>query len=190
MTSSNIDMLSKQMNKLENYVTKYIYKKYIEIETSSSTNNINTTDTISTIDKSDTIDTPDTTDDELEEELTYIYSKKPKNLIDYKLYKDRVFGKDRQSIIKQEDQLKDDLKKMKQADIAYNKKPLLFKKCKTNSYPDSKRCTYIRNYKNKLSRCKNNIINDNEDICFKHEDSPNIYWDSYIELLEKLNKTK
>ena len=33
MTSSNIDMLSKQMNKLENYVTKYIYKKYIEIDT-------------------------------------------------------------------------------------------------------------------------------------------------------------
>ena len=178
MTSSNIDMLSKQMNKLENYVTKYIYKKYIEIDTSSSTNNINTTDT------------PDTTDDELEEDLTYIYSKKPKNLIDYKVYKDRVFGKDRKGIIKQEDQLKDDLKKIKQADIAYNKKPLLFKKCKTNSYPDSKRCTYIRNYKNKLIRCKNNIINDNEDICFKHEDSPNIYWDSYIELLEKLNKTK
>jgi len=99
MTSSNIDMLSKQMNKLENYVTKYIYKKYIEIDTSSSTNNINTTDT------------PDTTDDELEEDLTYIYSKKPKNLIDYKVYKDRVFGKDRKGIIKQEDQLKDDLKK-------------------------------------------------------------------------------
>ena len=190
MTSSNIDMLSKQMNKLENYVTKYIYKKYIEIETLPSTNNINTTETPETTDTIDTPDTTDTTDDEIEEDLTYIYSKKPKNLIDYKVYKDRVFGKDRKGIIKQEDQLKDDLKKMKQADIAYNKKPLLFKKSKTNSYPDSKRCTYIRNYKNKLIRCKNNIINDDEDICFKHEDSPNIYWDSYIELLEKLNKIK
>jgi len=184
MSSSNIDILSKQMNKLENYVTKYIYKKYIEIDT-PSTNNINTTDTKDT---PNTPNTPNTPTDYIEDNLTYIYSKKPKNHIEYELYKDSIFGKNRKGIIKQDELLKDDLKKLKQADIDYNKKPLLFKKHKNNSYPDSKRCSYIRKYKNKLVRCKNSIINDDEDICFQHEDSPNMYWDNYIELLEKIEK--
>ena len=170
----NLYMLSKQMNKLENYIAKYIYKKYIEINTSSHIDN----------DISDS----DTIEDELEEDLTYIYSKRPINPIDYKLYKDRIFEKDRTSIINQDEVLKDDLKKIKESDSNYNKKPLLFKKDKNNSYPDSKRCSYIRKYKNKLIRCKNCIINDDEDICFQHEDSPNIYWDKYSELLEKIDK--
>ena len=170
----NLYMLSKQMNKLENYIAKYIYKKYIEINTSSHINN----------DISDSY----TTDDKLEEDLNYIYSKKPLNLIDYKLYKDRLFEKDRKNIINQDEVLKDDLKKIKESDSNYNKKALLFKKDKNNSYPDNKRCSYIRKYKNKLLRCKNSIINDDEDICFLHEDSPNIYWDNYIKLLENIDK--
>ena len=170
----NLYMLSKQMNKLENYIAKYIYKKYIEINTSSHIDN----------DISDS----DTIDDELEEDLTYIYSKRPINPIDYKLYKDRIFEKERTSIINQDEVLKDDLKKIKESDSDYTKKILLFKKDKNNSYPDSKRCSYIRKYKNKLIRCKNCIIHDDEDICFQHEDSPNIYWDKYSELLEKIDK--
>jgi len=162
MTSSNLDMLSKQLNKLENYITKYIYKKYIEI---------------------------DKPGDKLDEDLNYIYSKKPTNPIEYKLYKDSIFGKHRKCIIKQDEQLKDDLKKMKQADSDYNKKSLLFKKSKKTGYPDSKRCSYIRKYKNKLIRCKNSIINDDEDICFQHQYSPNIYYDSYTELLKKIDTT-
>jgi hypothetical protein len=168
----NLDILSKQMNKLENYVTKYIYKKYIEIDTSSYNNS----------------DISDSIDSKLESDLNYIYSKKPKHATEYKLYKDTIIEKDRKSIIKQDEVLKDDLKKMKQSNIDYNKKPLLFKKDKNNSYPDSKRCSYIRKYKNKLLRCKNSIINDDEDICFLHEDSPNIYWDNYIKLLENIDK--
>ena len=38
--------------------------------------------------------------------------------------------------------------------------------------------------KHKLIRCKNSIINNDEDVCSLHEITPNIYWDQYNELIE------
>jgi hypothetical protein len=32
-------------------------------------------------------------------------------------------------------------------------------------------------------------MNDDTDICYKHIDSPNMYWDRYCEVLEKIEKT-
>ena len=168
---NNLEILEKSLNKLENYATKYIYKKYIEIN-----------------------DTPDTTasttasSTALPTELTiFKYSKKPINEVEYKLYLDRIFSKDREHIIKQSDVLLKDLENMQIADEEYESNPEKFKRQKHSSYPDIKRCSYIRKHKHKLIRCKNNIIDDDEDMCSKHEDALNIYWDMYNELLESIS---
>jgi hypothetical protein len=168
----NLDILEKSLNKLENYAAKYIYKKYIEIN--------------DTPEPSTTLDTLDTSNTSPSIQ-NFKYSKKPINKEAYKLYIDRIFSKERKHIIKQNDVLADDLENMTLADTEYEKNPEKFKRNKYNSYPDIKRCSYIRKNKHKLMRCKNGIINDDEDMCSKHEDSLNIYWDMYIELLEKLS---
>ena len=159
----NIDLLVKSLNKLENFTAKYIYNKYISLNT---------------------------TPESIEQPITnFKYSKKPINKEEYKLYLDRIFSKERKHIIKQNDVLSKDLENMTFADEEYEKNPEKFKRQIYKSYPDIKRCTYIRKYKHKLIRCKNSIINDDEDICSRHETTPNIYWDMYIELLEKNNTT-
>jgi len=157
-----LDILVKELNKLETYTAKYIYKKYIETD-----------------------ETPDTTS-EPTSELKFKYSKKPNNTGAYKLYLDRIFSKERKHIIKQNDITASDLENMTLADEAYEKNPNSFHRQKNNSYPDIKRCSYIRKHKHKLVRCKNSIINDEEEMCTKHEESPNMYWTMYVELLEKM----
>ena len=168
----NLDVLEKSLNKLENYSAKYIYKKYIELN-----------DTPEPAPISETSTTTETSG----ENFNFKYSKKPNNKEAYKLYLDRIFSKERKHIIKQSDVLADDLENMTLADEEYDKNPQKFKRQKYNSYPDIKRCSYIRKHKHKLMRCKNSIINSDEDMCSKHEDSLNMYWDMYIELLEKVS---
>lgn len=169
---NNLDLLVKSLNKLENNTLLYIYKKYIEIDRISEP-----------IELSISQSQPNLLDD-------FKYSKKLINKIDYKLFKDKIFSKERKNIITQDEVLKKDLENMSIADEEYKKNPTLFNRQKYNSYPDEKRCTYIRKIKNKLIRCKNCIINDNEDVCIKHEDTPNIYWDKYNDLLEKYKNIK
>ena len=166
---SNLDILVKSLNKLENYVAKYIYKKYIE----------EVDETILKVPTEESSTIP---------EINFKYSKKPNNTDDYKLYTDSIFSKERQYIIKQNNSLIEDLDSMSLADDKYENDPKLFHRHQTNSYPDIKRCSYIRKHKHKLIRCKNCIINDDEDMCNLHEDTPNMYWDSYNELVEKINK--
>ena len=127
---------------------------------------------------------PEATEDP---EITFKYSKKPNNVDDYKLYSDTIFDKERKHIIKQNDILTEDLDNMTLADDEYENDPTKFNRRQNNSYPDIKRCSYIRKNKNKLVRCKNSIINDDEDTCSRHEDKPNIYWDSYNELVDKIS---
>jgi hypothetical protein len=167
----NLELLVKSLNKLENYTAKYIYNKYIETTTPETT-------------------TPETTNtDSIEEtELKFKYSKKPNNNDEYKLYTDRIFSKERKHMIKQNDILAEDLDNIELADDEYENDNKTFNRRQNNSYPDIKRCSYIRKHKNKLIRCKNGIMNDDEDMCSCHEDKPNIYWDSYNELVEKINK--
>ena len=102
--------------------------------------------------------------------INYIYVKyikkgdaKLKDDSEYKLYKDKLLNKSRINIINQDDSLKEDLEKI--------------------AIEDDERCSYIRNYKNKLIRCKNSIMNKDEDVCKKHLTKPNIYWDNYNILL-------
>ena len=167
----NLELLVKSLNKLENYTAKYIYKKYIEINTIPETTAPETT-------------TPESTEDI---EITFKYSKKPNNNEDYKVYADTIFDKERKHIIKQNDILAEDLDNISIADDEYENDPTKFNRRQNNSYPDIKRCSYIRKHKNKLIRCKNSIINDDEDMCSRHEDTPNIYWDSYNELVDKIS---
>jgi hypothetical protein len=171
----NLDILEKSLNKLENYAAKYIYKKYIEID--------DTPEKPTTLDTSNIPNIPNTP----HSTQNFKYSKKPINKEAYKLYLDRIFSKERKHIIKQNDVLADDLENMSLADEDYEENPNQFKRQKYNSYPDIKRCCYIRKHKHKLMRCKNSIINDDEDMCSKHEDSLNMYWDMYVELLEKIS---
>jgi hypothetical protein len=170
----NLDLLVKSLNRIENNTLLYIYKKYIEIDETPET--------------PETSETPDPTLPQSQPILSnnLKYSKKPLNKEEYKLFKDRIFDKERKSIITQDEVLKKDLEDMTIADEEYEKKPNLFNRKKYHSYPDEKRCTYIRKIKHKLMRCKNGILNDDEDVCSKHEDTPNIYWDMYNDLLEKV----
>ena len=164
----NLDILVKSLNKLENYTAKYIYKKYIEADT--------------------TVDTTADTTEETPPDPKFKYNTKPASTEAYKLYLDRIFSKERKHIIKQNDITAEDLENMTEADEEYEKNPNLFHRQKNTSYPDIKRCSYIRKHKHKLMRCKNSIINDEEEMCTKHEESPNMYWAMYIELLEKMHK--
>jgi len=175
---NNLDIITKELNKIENYATTYIYKKYIEINSSPEP---------IAISKSKNGETKELLEDE---DSNYKYSKKPKCSLEYKLYRDKIFNKDRKSIIKQDEVLKDDLTKMSLADKEWEKQSNTntFTRKGTNSYPDIKRCSYIRKHKHKLMRCKNSIINDDEDVCKCHLITPNIYYDMYSELLEKMKK--
>jgi hypothetical protein len=168
---ANLETLEKSLNKLENYTVKYIYKKYIEID---STPEPTTTESTTAVTQ------------EVSTAPIFKYSKKPNSEVEYKLYLDRIFGKEREHIITQHDSLSKDLENMQIADEDYETNPEKFKRQNHNSYPDIKRCSYIRKHKHKLMRCKNNIMNDDEDMCSKHEDALNIYWDMYNELIDKI----
>jgi hypothetical protein len=98
----------------------------------------------------------------------------------------KVFDLERHSFrILQEDVLKEDLKQMTIADKAYELNPTNFNTKEYDCLPDVLRCTYIRKHKHRYYRCQNKTINDDHDICKKHENSENIYIDKYNELLEK-----
>jgi len=103
----------------------------------------------------------------------------------YKIYLQTIFDLERKTgRILQDDVLKEDLKKMNIADKAYNINPANFNPKEYESLPDILRCTFIRKNKHRYYRCCNKVINDDSDICKKHENSENIYLDKYNELLD------
>lgn len=104
---------------------------------------------------------------------------------EYSKYIHTIFSLERPHIITQKQSLEIDLQNMEIADEEYDKDPKLFKVRKFNSLPDIKRCSYIRKHKNKYKRCANGILNDDSDICYKHVESKNIYWDRYCKVLEE-----
>ena len=178
----NLSILAKSINSLETYTAKYIYKKYIEVTPSpeATTAPVSTPATTPATTLAPTPATPS-----LDSEIKFKYSKKPNSVEEYKLYTDEIFNKERKHIIKQSDILTEDLDNISIADDEYETNPESFNRRKNKSYPDIIRCSYIRKYKNKLLRCKNGIISNDDDMCSKHEDKPNIYWDMYSELVDK-----
>ena len=157
MEESNNDLsrLLKSFNRLDNYVAKYIYKKYIK--------NLQT-DTQPTIVNND------------EEHKKY------------KTYINTIFSLERPRIITQKESLETDLNNMEIADEEYDKDPKTFKVRQFDSLPDIKRCSFIRKHKNKYKRCANSIVNDDSDMCYKHIESKNMYWDKWCEVLGEIKQ--
>ena len=182
----NLELLVKSLNKLENYTTKYIYNKYIETKKEDTLVSIASVEIVESEDSEE--EKSETTESTKQSELTFKYSRKPNNNEEYKVYTDKIFSKERKHMIKQNDILTEDLDNMSFANDEYEIDPNSFHRQQNNSYPDIKRCSYIRKHKHKLIRCKNGIMSNDEDMCNLHEDKPNIYWDSYNELVEKINK--
>lgn len=166
-------ILLKSFNRLDNYIAKYIYLKYIEPGISHSND-------ASTL------------------EMKYKYNRKPSNQEEYKKYIHKIFKLERPSIITQKQSLEIELHKMEIADKEYEEyeeddkkeKSKKFIKTKQNSYPDIYKCSFIRKHKNKYKRCSNRIVNDNSDMCYKHIESPNIYWDRWCKVLQESVKVK
>ena len=165
-SNDELSILLKSLHKLDNYVAKYIYKKYIE--------------------KNESGESVESGESGESTPSFYKYSKKPNNQQDYNTYIHSLFNIERPGIITQKESLETDLDNMTIADEAYDKDPKQFKTRQFNCLPDIKRCSYIRKHKNKYKRCNINVMNDDTDICYKHIDSPNMYWDRYCKVLEEI----
>uniref|UniRef100_A0A6C0EXG1 Uncharacterized protein n=1 Tax=viral metagenome TaxID=1070528 RepID=A0A6C0EXG1_9ZZZZ len=128
----------------------------------------------------------------------YIYKKYLTNFLEvqnhdlasesFDKYLDTIFSKDRKAIITQKEYLDMDLENMSVADKDYEMNPEQFKPNLYDSLPDIKRCSFIRKHKNKYKRCCNSIMNKDEDMCYKHIEKPNMYWDRWCEVLEENKK--
>ena len=106
--------------------------------------------------------------------------------ITYEEFLDTIINKLRSSnVISQEQIIKEDIKKLELANEDYEQHNIV-DFSKNGSFPDVLRCTYIRKYKNKYSRCNNKIMDDDSDICYIHQYYENIYYDQYNELFEKI----
>ena len=177
-----MDELTRTLNKLENYVAKYIYKKYIEIPDLPET-----TETTETTEITEILETTETPENKY---IKYKYSKKPKNIEEYNKYRHTIFSQKRKTRINQDEILNKYLANIEIADEDYELNSTNFKVRNYESLPDILRCSFIRKHKNKYNRCCNKIVNNEVEMCYKHEDYNNIYLDKWNELLkEKLRKT-
>jgi hypothetical protein len=105
----------------------------------------------------------------------------------YKIYLQNIFEFKRKCfVLNQEDIIRDDLKTMNIADKALERNPDKFNVSNFDIPPDILRCSYIRKYHHRYYRCKNRISNDDSDVCKTHENSENIYYDNYNDILEQL----
>ena len=167
----------KNFKSIENGIARYIYKKYImqkniteevaEVAEESVAEEKSIAEVAPKVDKKVNVEVNADVDNKL-----------------YKIYLQRIFNFERHSFrILQDDVLKEDLKKMEIADKAYELNSKNFNPMEYGSLPDVLRCSYIRKSKHRYYRCKNRVIDDDSDICKKHENSENIYIDRYNELL-------
>ena len=147
--SNDLSRLLKSFNRLDNYVAKYIYEKYIT--------DIN-------------------------------YNNGESSNESYVSFVNKIFSLERPRIITQKESLEKDLSNMEIADEEYDKDPKEFKTSQFDSLPDIKRCSFIRKHKNKYKRCANGIVNDDSDMCYKHIESKNMYWDKWCKVLEEIKK--
>jgi len=166
----DLDILEKSFNKLENYISKYIYIKYIQVQESNGES---------------TEESNGESNEETTEPKPYKYNSKVLNQDEYSKFLHSIFSNERKYIITQDEYLDTDLNNMAIADENYGNSPETFKVREHASLPDVKRCSFIRKHKNKYKRCALGIINDDSDMCYKHFKNKNMYWDKWCELLEK-----
>ena len=105
----------------------------------------------------------------------------------YTIYRKNIFYQSRSCFtLNQNDLIREDIRLMTLADKAYEKHPEIFKLSDYELPPDVLRCSFIRKHHHRYYRCRNPIMNKDSDICKKHENSENIYYDNYNDLLESL----
>ena len=208
-----MESLTKDFKKIEMDVARYIFKKYISITSSSNaSSNTATSDTTPSngksgsteidlelgidpnVDKSDTSESEDhepkqpsaINADNIDERVERgIFNRQ-----EYKNYLKTIFHSDRKvGVINQFTELKKDLDDMAKADSAYSRNADKFNPQLYDSLPDVMRCTYIRKHHHRYYRCKNKIANDDSDVCKKHLESENIYYDTYNDLVEIVTNT-
>ena len=207
--TNDLSILLKSFNRLDNYIARYIYKKYIAQDSSFLEKSRAKKQDSSFLEKSRAKNYDEISDHtrELEGlkpsqenparksgELDTGFEKsraqmKPSHKhteIKLENFLKTIFNIERPGIITQKESLETDLYKMDIADKAYDKDPKKFKLRQYESVPDVKRCSFIRKHKNKYKRCNIHVMNDDSDICYKHIDSPNIYWDRYCEVLDEI----
>jgi hypothetical protein len=200
-----MDRLSRDINRLENSVARYIYIKYIQDRAAEPT----VEPTVVKDDSSDGGSSSYSSDDEAMEEVEdpQLPKSKPKpklkakaklkakvarpkvlDKVAYTIYRKNIFHQSRSCFaLNQNDIIREDIRVMELADKAYEKHPNAFNVGDFELPPDVLRCSFIRKYHHRYYRCRNKIINKDSDICKKHENSENIYYDNYIDLLESLS---
>ena len=196
-----MEKLTKDFKKFEMDVARYIFKKYISI---TSSGNSSQTDSIDDSNDSNDIDIElgidlDETDiqSELKSELIHNLNIDERlesgiksgisNKSEYKKYLKTIFYSDRKTgVINQITELQNDLDDMAKADSAYTRNADKFNPQLYDSLPDVMRCTYIRKHHHRYYRCKNKIANDDSDVCKKHLECENIYFDNYNDLVESI----
>jgi len=191
-----MEKLRRDINSLENSVAKYIYIKYIQeraldqvfenkdSSSSSSSSSCSSSCSSSSSDNDDKVAEP-----LKPKQKPKIKVARPKVLdkTAYTIYCKNIFYQSRSCFaLNQEDLIREDIRIMTLADKAYEEHPVEFKVGDFDLPPDVLRCSFIRKHHHRYYRCRNQIIN--KDKCKKHENSENIYYDNYNDLLELLNK--
>jgi len=192
-----MDILNKDFKKIEMDVARYIFKKYISISitpsSSTSADSASADDVQSEIDlelgivpnveKAASSDTEVNNINNIDERIELGISNKQ----EYKKYLKTIFHSDRKTgVLNQITELKKDLDDMTKADSAYTRNADKFNPQLYDSLPDVMRCTYIRKHHHRYYRCKNKIANDDSDVCKKHLECENIYYDAYNDLVESI----
>ena len=107
----------------------------------------------------------------------------------YTIYRKNIFHQSRSCFaLNQNDLIREDIQIMTFADKAYEEHPDEFKVGDFDLPPNVLRCSFIRKHHHRYYRCKNKIMNNDTDICKKHENRENIYYDNYNDLLDSLNQ--
>ena len=206
-----MESLTKDFKKIEMDIARYIFKKYISISiTPSSITNAATVDTTITDNVQAEIDlelgmnhnteNSETSDSEVNDIIESNESNELnkdnidehiergiRNNQEYKKYLKIIFHRDRTiGVLNQITELKKDLDDMAKADSAYTRNADKFNPQLYDSLPDVMRCTYIRKHHHRYYRCKNKIANDDSDVCKKHLECENIYFDNYNDLVESI----
>lgn len=209
-----MDRLSRDINSLENSVARYIYIKYIQEqmpehtptsiielhkekddgESSSSSeeedgNGNETPESEHPIPKTGTGARTDAMLAAGTEEKSKKKRPRPKvnDKLAFAMYRRNIFHHPRSCFsLNQEDLIREDLQLMALADTAYEEHPDDFKVADYELPPDVMRCTFIRKHHHRYYRCRNGIMNKDSDVCKKHENSENIYYDNYNDLLDKI----
>jgi hypothetical protein len=201
-----MDKVSRDINRLENSVARYIYIKYIQDRTAdpvvSPVVEAVVSPVVSKEESSDSSSSSSSSDDEEIEEAAKDIIKdptikvntkakvaRPKVLdkVAYTIYRKNIFHQSRSCFtLNQDEIIREDIRIMTLADKAYEKHPAEFKMGDFELPPDVLRCSFIRKHHHRYYRCRNQIMNKDSDICKKHKNSENIYYDNYNDLLEKL----